>query len=163
MLANKIYRLLIYSIVFAMFSSGCRTDEAKQFNDLDHLDWFIGEWKGEYNGKPIYEHWQKEDNNHFTGTGFFIEEGDTIITEKLSLEIRDQTIYYIADVPENDEATDFKLIKLSPNSALFQNQEHDFPRRITYTFKENDGLYVKIEGIIDTKKVKKEFFFEQPQ
>ena len=158
-LFKKTYCLLLYAITFVLFSSGCGNGESKQFNDLDRLSWFIGEWKGEYNGRHIHEHWQKVNSKHFTGTGFFIEEGDTIITEKLGLEIRDKTIYYIADVLENTGAVEFKLIKLLPNYALFQNQEYDFPRRITYTFNEEDHLYVKIEGKIDGKKVKKEFFF----
>lgn len=156
---KRTYNLLLFAIAFVLFSSGCGNGDDKQFNDLDRLSWFIGEWKGEYNGKPIHEHWRRENGKHFTGTGFFIEEGDTFITEKLALEIRDKTIYYIADVPENDDAIAFKLIKLSPNYALFQNQENDFPRRITYTYNEDDDLYVKIEGKIDGKKVKKEFFF----
>lgn len=156
---NKTCSQLLYAIALLLFSAGCGNGDDKQFNDLDRLSWFIGEWKGTYNGKHIHEHWQKENSKHFTGTGFFIEEGDTIITEKLALEIRDKTIYYIADAPENDDAIAFKLITLLPNYALFQNQEHDFPKRITYTFNEEDDLYVKIEGEIDHKKVKKEFFF----
>ena len=52
--------------------------------------------------------------------------------EKLKLVIKDNNIYYVADVPENKHPVDFKLIEISEMTFTCENPEHDFPKRIRY-------------------------------
>jgi hypothetical protein len=57
--------------------------------------------------------------------------------KKFKLVIKENNIYYVADVPENKQPVDFKLIEISENAFTCENPDHDFPKRIRYQENEN--------------------------
>src|SRR5689334_3101498 len=96
--------------------------------DFIHLQWLIGEWKGT-NTKPgttRIEKWWSNSNGELQGQGIVMKGNDTIFTEKAKLIIKDNHIYYVADVPENKEPVFFKLTSITNHSFTCENPKHDF-------------------------------------
>lgn len=48
-------------------------------------------------------------------------------------------------------ATDFKLTRVTANEAVFENPEHDFPKRIIYRKKSATEMTASIDGGEGTK------------
>lgn len=70
--------------------------------------------------------------------------------ESLKIERKDGSIFYVASVPHNPGPVEFKLIELSEKHVVFENPEHDFPQRISYTLNANGTLDARVEGTIET-------------
>ncbi len=57
---------------------------------------------------------------------------DTAFVEKITILIKENEIYYVANVPENKQPVYFKLIEINNTGFVCENPEHDFPNRISY-------------------------------
>jgi hypothetical protein len=69
----------------------------------------------------------------------------TVEFEYLRIEQRDDGIYYVAHPKARCPGTDFKLTRASATEAVFENPQHDFPKRIIYR-KTDDGLTASIDA-----------------
>lgn len=113
--------------------------------DIEKLSWVLDRWISSDGESTSYEHWVKVDNNHFKGGSETIKNGDTVFAEILDIKTIDGSVYYIADVPHNPAPVKFKLTFLTDNEAVFENPEHDFPKKISYKQVEGN-LHASIEG-----------------
>jgi hypothetical protein len=106
---------------------------------IDSLHWLIGHWEriSMKEGSTGYEQWQKGGANELTGRGVTMEDGDTVLVEKIRLVEKNNLIYYVADVPENNKSVYFRLTSMDANSFTCINPEHDFPKKIVYIKKGN--------------------------
>ena len=52
--------------------------------------------------------------------------------EKIQILIKDDQIYYVADVKENKAPVYFKFTSLTPDGFICENPDHDLPKRIEY-------------------------------
>lgn len=98
---------------------------------LKKLEWLIGKWK-RTNVKPgqtATESWVKESASRFKGQGVVIKGNDTTFVEKLSLLVKDDQIFYVADVKENKGLVYFKLSSITSTGFVCENAEHDFPKK----------------------------------
>lgn len=75
----------------------------------------------------------------------------TVEFEYLRIEQRADGIYYVAHPKARCPGTDFKLTHASATEAVFENPQHDFPKRIIYKKTANDGLTASIDGGEGTK------------
>lgn len=67
---------------------------------------------------------------------------------------------YIAQ-PSGRPPTPFRLLRIGEHEAVFENPEHDFPQRITYSRPEASRLLVGIEGPGKGERRKIEFAFSR--
>jgi hypothetical protein len=51
----------------------------------------------------------------------------------------------------------FKLVKVNPSQAIFENPQHDFPQRIVYQRLIDGSLYASLEGVENGKPKRIEF------
>ena len=115
---------------------------------LQQLEWIIGRW--ETTGEQIIgELWILNKEGGVFGHGYAIEEGDTSFFETLSIVVRGDDVYYVADVPHNPKPINFKLSSIDKGFVEFQNAEHDFPQRIAYQLQDGNSVVVTVEGVID--------------
>ena len=112
---------------------------------IKNLHWLIGHWEriSMKDGSSGYEQWQKSGENELTGRGVTLEDGDTVLVEKIRLVEKDNSIYYVADVPENNRSVYFRLTNIDAVSFTCVNPEHDFPKKIVY-LKKGSQLIVTI-------------------
>ena len=77
--------------------------------------------------------------------------GKTVEFEYLRIEQRPDGIFYVAHPKARCPGTDFKLTRLSGEEAVFENPQHDFPKRITYRKTADGSLMASIDGGEGTK------------
>ncbi|KAB2810171.1 DUF6265 family protein [Phaeocystidibacter luteus] len=68
--------------------------------------------------------------------------GDTLVFEELLIINENGSRVYIADVAENEEPVRFT----ETSDFVFENPEHDFPKRIEYVFLSSDQIEVHVGG-----------------
>ena len=90
------------------------------------------------------------------GRGINLKGIDTTFVEKLKIILKDNAIYYVADVPQNKEPVLFKLTTQSETKLVFENPQHDFPKVITY-----EVLDKKLKAVISGDGKAIEYWFER--
>jgi hypothetical protein len=71
-------------------------------------------------------------------------DGRTAIAEDLRIEQRDDAVYYVAR-PRGQGETAFRRVESGAGRVVFENPDHDFPKRIMY-WRDGDRLHARIEG-----------------
>lgn len=77
----------------------------------------------------------------------------TVEFEYLRIEQRADEIYYVAHPKASCPGTDFKLTTLLTHEAVFENPQHDFPKRIIYRKNSEGSLVASIDGGAGTKTI----------
>lgn len=124
--------------------------------DLSALAWLAGNWTGTQDGVEMEELWQKPKGNSMLALHRDVKEGRTISFEFLRIEATADAITYWAS-PRGRPATPFKLIEQGNKRVVFENAEHDFPRRIIYWMTDDGSLHAKIEGTLSGKPAAEEW------
>ena len=84
------------------------------------------------------------------GVGRTIVGDKTVGFEFLRIEQRVDGIYYVAS-PNGGPTTDFKMTRLIGQEVVFENPEHDFPKRIIYRKKSDGSLVASVDAGEKTK------------
>jgi hypothetical protein len=127
-------------------------------NDLTQLEWLTGNWN-RTNAKPGrsgVEIWRKNSNTEFVGKGINLKGTDTVFVEKLKIVVKEGAMFYVADVPQNKEPVLFKATSVTASGVVFENPQHDFPKKIAYEF---DGTKLKATISGDGKAI--DYWFER--
>jgi len=77
----------------------------------------------------------------------------TVEFEYLRIEQRADGIYYVAHPKARCPGTDFKLTRASATEAVFENAQHDFPKRIIYRKSGAAALTATIDSGEGTKAI----------
>ena len=118
---------------------------AQNKDEMEKLYWIVDNWISTDGDKKSFEHWEKLSDDLYIGGSETVKNGDTIFAEKLKIERTASGINYVADVEHNPEPVKFRLTEITDTSAVFENPEHDFPRKIIYLLEEGK-LHASIEG-----------------
>jgi len=147
----------LLTIATCGFSQTPTTEIATKFKKLE---WLVGTWNrtNAKPGKSSHERWEKTNELELRGVGVSMQGKDTTFVEKITILIKDNNIYYVADVPENKEPVLFEATSLSPTSVTFENPKHDFPKKISY---ELDGSKLKATISGDGKSI--DYLFERKE
>ena len=113
---------------------------------MSDLSWIAGDWQTAPGGRrQSEEHWTAVAGGSMMGISRTIAGDKTVEFEYLRIEQRADGIYYVAHPKARCPGTDFKLTRASANEAVFENPQHDFPKRIIYR-KTDDGLTASIDA-----------------
>jgi Domain of unknown function (DUF6265) len=119
---------------------------------IAQLAWMSGDWQTAAGGKArIEEHWTAPAGGSMIGMGRTVAGGRTVEFEYLRIEQRADEIYYVASPKGRCPGTDFRLTRISGQEAIFENPEHDFPKRISYRKNSDGSLTASIDGGAGTK------------
>jgi Domain of unknown function (DUF6265) len=132
-------------ILFSCFISCAQTSGKILLVDFE---WLLGKWEL-INNKPgqiTYERWTKESDIKYVGYGWTMKGKDTVFVEKLNLIIKDNHVYYVADIKENSSPVLFKIIEQSKKAFISSNPAHDFPKKIEYKAGEENNMTAVISG-----------------
>lgn len=121
-------------------------------------DWIFQSKEGEF-----HESWNYVNDSLFIGNGCFIQQGDTVFSEKIRVIYSNDKMYYCAlDANQNSGAeVCFPLKKFTGKRWEFELKEHDFPQLIGYEKPQSDSLFAWIEGTVKEKFRKNEFSFKR--
>lgn len=119
---------------------------ALQSNGIKELVFFTGTWKVE--NKESYETWRINDDGSLEGFSYKIKAGEKQVTESLTIKEHKDHILYTAKVPNqnNGQPVDFKWNKAVKDKFSFENEAHDFPKKVQYTKLNDTTLFVSVLG-----------------
>jgi hypothetical protein len=80
--------------------------------------------------------------------------------EFLRIEKHDDSIYYMA-MPGGRPATPFKMTTKEPARVVFENPEHDFPKRIIYWQPAKNRLCARVDGKGDEPEKSEEYCWKR--
>ena len=130
-----------------------------QAPSLTDISWISGDWQTAPGGRrQIEEHWTAAAGGSMMGVSRTIAGDKTVEFEYLRIEQRADAIYYVAHPKARCPGTDFKLTRATATEAVFENPQHDFPKRIIYR-KTDEGLTASIDAGEGTKGMS--FFFKK--
>lgn len=107
--------------------------------------WLAGHWRGGEDGRITEELWLSPAGGLMLGLNREVGRDGRAFFEYLRIERTAEGIFYVAS-PRGGEATRFRLVRLGDGEALFENQAHDFPQRISYRLTGPHTLEVTISG-----------------
>ena len=114
------------------------------------VSWIAGDWQAISGGgsgrRQSEEHWTKAAGGSMMGMSRTVAGDKTVEFEYLRIEQRADGVYYIAHPGARCPGTDFKLTRASATEAVFENPQHDFPKRIIYSKNADDSLTASIDG-----------------
>src|SRR5215210_2150943 len=121
---------LSYFLILSAFDSE-QPGNKEIFKSLYALE---GRWMMKTTKGYIGEEWIKIDSQYLQNRGFIVKGTDTIITERVALRNTKEGIFYTSTVEDqnNKQPTSFKLTAGRNNIFVFENPQHDFPKRIVY-------------------------------
>ena len=96
----------------------------------------------------------KDSDVRYLGHGFIMKGTDTVWQEKMVLMNTDSLWTLEVKTPGNNAVVQFKLTEYEPVSFTVENQNHDFPKMITYW---KDGGHIKALVAGDSLKIAYEF------
>jgi hypothetical protein len=136
-------RILVSVLALFLFIS-CEVNESSE------LDFLVGTWKRD--NKEQFEVWEKNNSSNLKGYSYRIKDNQKTITETLLIKkIGDQFVYE-ATVPDQNEGRTVQFILNTETDSLFsfENDKHDFPKKIQYKRINDNQLKVIVLGDDDT-------------
>ncbi len=118
---------------------------------MKQVKWLSGTWENKAQRGSIFENWKTGDDSTLIGRSYSIRNGkDTVVFETIQLRQRNGALYYvpIARGQNNNQPVPFKMTLLTKDQMVFENPEHDFPQKITYTRMAKDSLLAEISGTV---------------
>ena len=135
------------SILALLLLGAASCDTVKQHHKLEQLNWVLGTWKMTTEEGQFIETWTKKNDTLLQGSGFFVAGNDTPFREELSIIDRNDTLYYTAITPKNEQVpVFFKERSFQDGDILFENPEHDFPQQIRYKKRNDTNIIATISG-----------------
>lgn len=103
----------------------------------------IGTWK--VTGKSAYEQWDVLNPESMRGLVYVKQGTELDVKEYLRLEKDGEAIYYGAIVHGQNEGKEVLFLMTRKDSVIvFENPDHDFPKRIAYKIMGSDQLSVQV-------------------
>ena len=113
---------------------------------LQDFAWLAGHWRIEQADRIIDEHWMVPAGNLMMGMARNVQAGKVREYEfTLLRQEPNGDILYVAS-PSKQTETAFKLTSLRDGEAVFENPEHDFPKKVIYARQPDGSLLAAIEG-----------------
>lgn len=138
-------KLFIVSFFFLLGAEVYGQRKAEQ--DFKKLEWLAGSWT-RTNNKPDQtgkESWTLVSPYKLVGKGYTLKGTDTVFVEKLSIILKEETIFYVVEGAGNARPTYFKFSSITKDSFVCENPKHDFPQRIAYKL-ENGIVKATVSG-----------------
>ena len=118
---------------------------AEKKTTITDLAWISGAWALETPRSRTEETWSPAASNAIIGMSRTLRGDRVVAFEFLRIVQRNDGIYYVAQ-PGGRPATDFKLSSFDGSTAIFENPQHDFPKRILYTRNPDGSLTARIDA-----------------
>lgn len=114
---------------------------------IARLTWLAGSWRLEQNGRVIDAQWMAPAAGVMLGMARTLAKGRAVAHEFMQIrEGPGGDLFYVTQ-PSGQKEAAFQILSLTGAEAVFENREHDFPRKITYRHEPDGSLLTVIEGV----------------
>jgi hypothetical protein len=113
---------------------------------LQDFAWLAGHWRIKQGDRLVDEQWMAPAGGLMMGMARNVQ-ADKVREYEFTLLRQEPNgdIVYVAS-PSKQTQTTFKLTSLRGGEAVFENPEHDFPKKIVYARQPDGSLVTAIEG-----------------
>lgn len=113
---------------------------------LNRVDFLAGTWKNSEKGH--YEVWEIDENNTLKGYSYTLKNDEKVISEFLRIyKLGNSTVYEAKVINQNEgKAILFTLNEEIKSTLSFENNNHDFPKKIQYKRIDKNKIEVKVLG-----------------
>lgn len=104
-----------------------------------------GTWKS--NLGPFYEQWQKLNDSYFKGVSWYLNQGFPVMMEYLDMTAENGQLTLCATLTGQNEGRKVCFAGRDTLSGfIFENFQHDFPKKIAYQFTSENEIKVSLSG-----------------
>lgn len=161
-------KIVVFIIAFGVFVS-CKDEEKqlgepiKKFDKIKELHWLIGNWTNITEEEQSYENWSKLNDSTLFAHSFTLVESDTVFAEHMTLQQNKNEIFLkvVAYSQNDNKPITFTLNPAEIGVFTFENPDHDFPTKISYSNPVKDSIHAWIEGTIEGELRKIDFRFKR--
>jgi Domain of unknown function (DUF6265) len=153
-------RKIVAAIIITLsLSAFIISEDSKTFKKLYTL---VGTWRMNTKRGAVCEEWKRVNKNYLQSKGYMIRGKDTILSEKIALTNTREGIFYTSTVEDQNgkQPIAFKMTGSENNTFVFENPQHDFPRRIVYKLITADSLHAYIDDGTETGK-RQNFYYKR--
>jgi hypothetical protein len=130
----------------ALLSASAHAQAPAAEPTLQDFAWLAGHWRIEQADQQVDEQWMAPAGGLMMGMARNIQGGKVREYEfTLLRQEPNGDIFYVAS-PSKQSETSFKLTSLEGGAAVFENPQHDFPKKIVYARQADGSLLAAIEG-----------------
>lgn len=116
-----------------------------QGNDIARLAWLAGCWELRSGARIVEEQWTSPRGGLMLGASRSVRNDSLIEFEQVRIEQRGSDLVYVAS-PSRQATAEFKATSADASSVVFENPDHDFPKKIFYRRQSADSFVAGIEG-----------------
>jgi len=116
--------------------------ETNRCGSINAVRFLVGEWIANDPKYVTLESWTVATCRTLEGSGEArtADGGDTRSREELRIVKMGDGVFFIAKTSQNEMPVAFRLTECAAGRAVFENDAHDFPKRIEYTASAGDRL-----------------------
>lgn len=107
--------------------------------------WIAGCWAGDRGGERFHERWIVADPSTMLGLAHTVKGGAMTAFEFLRIVARDGRAAYVAQ-PGGAAPTEFVASSHTAERIVFENPQHDYPKRVIYERSDPDRLTASIDA-----------------
>jgi hypothetical protein len=145
--------LTILTLAGIAISCGNNSTPITRTYKIAKINWLIGEWRNNSPEGNLTETWVQQNDSVLACKTFFVVGTDTVFSEEITLEQQGEELLYIPVIKNQNNGlpVEFKLTTATDNLLIFENPQHDFPQKLTYTLVNKDSLIAEISGMQNGK------------
>jgi hypothetical protein len=119
--------------------------------DFHFLDKLQGTWRMNTRKSTIVEKWSRVNDSTWRGQTWRVVGADSALQQSMQLARRGNDMYFMPVYEGHQPATPvrLRLRVLKPVGFVAEDLSNDFPRKITYRFKDARHLDARVEGTRD--------------
>ncbi len=149
--------LSLYLTAAAVVSAAGPTTSAV---GIARVAWLQGCWEAASPERTIEEHWMAPRGASMVGVGRTVRGADLVEYELVVIREQGDQLAYEAH-PSGQPSAVFLSDTVSDAAVVFQNLQHDFPKRVGYERSGKDRLLAWIDGGPEGKRPRKEFAYRR--
>jgi hypothetical protein len=124
--------------------------------DVKSLAWMVGCWQTTSGGTVVDEHWLPPRGDSMLGMSRTVRDGRLVGYELILLIETEIGLVYRAH-PSGQAMANFNATESSRRGVVFENPDHDFPKRIAYWSKDPDTLTARVDDGSDDRSFELEY------
>ena len=164
----------LFLLLVTLLLVSCKTESKKlvtnelvseeiSYDKIKQLSWLEGNWTNISEKSQSFENWSRKNDSTLFSISYTMVKGDTVFVETMDLQENRDGMFMTVNVPDQNEEkpVTFTMISSEGGVFTFENKNHDFPKRITYSNPVKDSIHAWIEGIVEGEDRKVDFYFER--
>ena len=122
--------------------------ESIQEQSIKTLSWLVGDWEAQKGNQKSVENWVADSSNTISGTGYLVQEDDTVFTEQMVIKQIGEKIYLFQNIESASHKVPFELIAQADTQWIFENADVAHPNQIILSNGGPANYQMKMKNLI---------------